>query len=320
MSFVYITDYIKKPDLEKNILRGCLSERKNANVQVLLVWHECINAQYLDQFPKLKGIIRYGVGFDNIDLEEIKNRGLVFCNTPDYGIDEVSDTALTMILNILRGVTKYNHYSKKYKDSWQENTLTGLRRSSETVLGIIGAGRIGTSLMLKAKAIKINVMFIDPYKDIGYEKSLGVDRAHNLGELLEKSDVVSIHTPLTNETRNMVDAEFISSMKQGSALVNTARGEIVSNLDLLYGALKSGKISHVALDVLPDEPPLACKLINAWREQDEDISQNIIINPHTSYYSIDAYKEMRVKAALNAKRILDNMEPLNIIVNGLCYD
>jgi len=316
MNSVYITDYIEERSLEEGILGSHLSSELNESIKVLLVWHQNISSEYLDKFPNLVGVVRYGVGFDAIDLDEIKKRGLVFCNTPDYGTDEVSDTALTMLLNIMRGVTKYNSSSRNYIDNWQENTIKCLRRASALTLGVIGAGRIGTALILKAKALKMNIMFYDPYKDSGYEKAIGVERAHSLDDLLAQSDIISIHTPLSNETRGMVNKEFINKMKKGASLINTARGEIIDDVDVLYHALVEEKISNVALDVLPDEPPVQCKFIQAWRDRESIVSGKIIINPHTAYYSMEAYDEMRIKAAQNVKIILDGGEPLNIIADG----
>ena len=316
MNKAYITDYINDPYIEKSVLGKNLSDKPNKDIEVIVVWHQKIDGQYLDQFPKIKGVIRYGVGFDNIDLEEIINRGLVFCNTPDYGTDEVSDTALAMMLSLLRGIFAYDVFSREYSDTWQENTITQLRRVSGLTLGVVGAGRIGTALMRKARALDMNIIFYDPYKDSGYEKAIGVGRCYDLSEFLAQCDVVSMHTPLTSETQEMVDKSFIDSMKQGSILINSSRGEVVKDLDILYRALKSGKLSAVALDVLPDEPPIDCELIRAWKGHDKELGHKIIINPHTSYYTQESYIEMRVKAAENAKRILDGIEPFNIIADG----
>lgn len=316
MNRVYITDYISDPKEEIKVLGQELSSKLNHDIEVLMVWHERIDKEFLDKFPKIKGVVRYGVGYDNIDLEEIKKRDVVFCNTPDYGTDEVSDTSLAMMLSLLRGVFSYDILSRNYKDTWQENTNNNLRRLSSQTLGVIGAGRIGTALMLKTKALGMNIIFYDPYKDSGYEKSIGVRRTYKLNELLSQADVVSIHAPLTRETNALVDFSFIESMKQGSVLINTARGEIIKDLDLIYKALKSNKLYAVALDVLPDEPPFECKLINAWRNNDKNLSHRIIINPHTSYFTQESFIEMRVKASENAMRILKNLKPLNIIADG----
>lgn len=315
MNKVFITDYVSDPYIEHKILGKELSNKPSKDIEVLLVWHQTIDKQYLDQFPKLKGVIRYGVGFDNIDIQEIESRGILFCNTPDYGTDEVSDTALAMMLGFLRGIFAYDIFSKNYFDSWQENTIPDLRRLSELTLGVLGAGRIGTALMRKTKALGMNIVFYDPYKDSGYEKAIGVNRFYNREEFLSNCDIVSIHTPLTNETKFMVDENFVSSMKKGSILINTSRGEVIQDLDVLYKALKEGQLSAVGLDVLPSEPPKKCSLINAWRCGDKNLAHKVIINPHTSYYSQDSYIEMRTLAAKNAWRILKNIKPINIITS-----
>ena len=317
MSCVFITDYIKNPNIEKKILGSNLSENPNKNIKILLVWHEKIDANYLNKFPNLVGIVRYGVGYDNIDLKEVKKRGLIFCNTPDYGIDEVSDTTLSMILDIIRGVSKYNIYSKSYKNSWQENTIKNLRRSSSINLGIVGAGRIGSAVMLKAKALKIPVMFFDPYKERGYEKTIGVLRTDDLDNLLTKSDIISLHVSLNSETKGMVNEGFIKKMKNGSSLINTSRGEVIKDIDLLYNALLTMKLYHVALDVLSNDktPPVSCKFIDAWKSKESNVSSRITINPHTAYYSKESFLEMRTKTSENALRILNGLVPYNIIVN-----
>ena len=314
MSKVYITDYIGNPNIEKDILESDLSSIADENIEVLLVWHKLITSEYLQKFPKLKGVVRYGVGYDMIDLDALKEKGIILCNTPDYGTDEVSDTAIGMLMTLTRGIFRYDYLSRDYEDgSWQENTIESLRRSNQLVLGVIGAGRIGGSLLRKAKAIGFNLIFFDPYKDRGYEKMLGVGRVDSLNELLEKSDIVSINTPLTDETRGMVNTAFISKMKSGSVLINTARGEILENLDNFIEPLKSGKIAGLALDVLPEEPPNRFGLIASWRSREKWLDGKVIINPHTSYYTNESFKEMRIKASENAKRIIENKAPFNII-------
>lgn len=312
---VYITDYIQNPNLESRVLNDRITKNKK-DAEVLLVWHQIINNQFLNNFPNLKGVVRYGVGYDMIDLEAINDRNLYFCNTPDYGTDEVSDTVIGMLMNISRGISQYNYACKRYKDNtWQENTLPNIKRTSDINFGVIGAGRIGGSILRKAKAIGFNCLFYDPYKEAGYEKMLGVRRVDSQAELLDISDIISINTPLTNETRGMVNQDFILSMKQESSIINAARGEIVSDLDIFIEPLKNNKLSSIALDVLPQEPPKGSRLIDAWRSNEEWIAGRVVINPHTSYFSDMAYIEMRTNAAKNAKRILDGETPINIIVN-----
>lgn len=313
MSKVLITDYITNPDIEKEVLGDLVCGTAHDGVEVILVWHQKVDKDYIDSFPNLKGIVRYGVGYDNIDVNYATSKGIVFCNTPDYGTNEVSDTAMAMILNIMRGVTRYDYMCREYIDTWQENTIAELRRSDEQTLGIVGAGRIGGSVALKAKAFGVKVSIYDPYKDRGYEKMLGADRVDELDELLEISDIVSFHAPLTSETKGIVDKNFVSKMKNYSSFVNTARGQIISDIDVFYGPLINRAVNCVALDVLPYEPPTHSKLIHAWRTRDKMLDGRVIINPHTAYFSGKAFWEMRFKAASNAKRILDGKPPFNII-------
>lgn len=314
-SRAYITDYIADPDIETEILGKELSHIKHERVEVLIVWHEHINTGYIDQFPNLKGIIRYGVGYDNIDIDYSRSKNIDVCNTPDYGTDEVSDTAIAMIMNIARGVSRYDAMCRAYAEGWQENTLGEIRRTSDYKLGVIGAGRIGGGVLLKAKMLRLQTLMYDPYTPSGHEKMLDAVRVDSLEELLAESDIVSIHTPLTEETRGLVDQWFVSKMKQGASLVNTARGKIVDDIDAFYMPLKQNHLNCVALDVLPDEPPGDSQLVAAWRNREDWLDGRLIINPHSAYYSAQAYFEMRHKAASNAMRILAGQKPLNI-VNG----
>lgn len=313
VSKVFITDYIDEPSVEKGILKEDLSDVLHDKIEVLLVWHERIDKAYIDKFPRLKGIVRYGTGYDNIDVRYAKEKGVYVCNNPDYGIEEVSDTAIAMIINIIRGVTRYDFFSRAYRDSWQEHTISSLRRTSDHLLGVIGAGRIGGSVLLKARALRLQTIFYDPYKERGHEKLLGSGRTDSMDELLKISDIVSLHTPLTDETRSMVDENFIAKMKDGASFMNTARGKIIKDIDIFYEPLKSGHISNVALDVLPDEPPGHSRLIEAWRKREAWLDGRLIINPHAAYYSQKAYLEMRQKAASNVLKILKGERPYNIV-------
>lgn len=313
---VFITDYIDVPDIESDVLGENLASSLHEDIQVVLVWHEKIDKAFLDKLPNLRGVVRYGVGFDNIDLSETRKRGIWACNTPDYGTDEVSDTAMAMILNIVRGVSRYDYQCRSYRDSWQENTISTLRRTNEIKLGIIGAGRIGGSVAIKSRAFQFNCRIYDPYKPRGHEKMLQTGRADSLEELLSWADIVTFHAPLSERTKGIVDENFIACMKQGASFVNTARGGVISDVDIFYEPLKSGYIDSVALDVLPDEPPGNSPLLNAWREREQWLDGRLIINPHSAYYSSRAYFEMRHKAASNALRILESTTPFNI-VNGL---
>ena len=315
---VYITDYISNPTIEKKILGSNLTLKKNKNVEVLLVWHEIINENFCKSFPNLKGVVRYGVGYDNIDCSFLRKNKIVFCNTPDYGVDEVADTALAAILNFNRKINVYNanlkdKNSKKF-NLWQENTNKSIRRINKTNVGIIGAGRIGTSLLKKCKYLGFNCIFYDPFVSSGFEKTIGVKRKHDLYELLNISDYISVHVPLNKSTKKFINEKFIDNMKKRSTLINTSRGGLLKNTKIILDALKNNKLENIFFDVLPEEPPLLNdKLINSWLKNEDMLTERLIINPHTAYFSKESFIEMRTKASNNALRIIKNKTPLNII-------
>lgn len=311
MSKVYITDYIKSPEIEFDVLGNYLTEILSKEIEYIIVWHQKVDKKFIDNLPNLKGIVRYGVGYDQIDIDYCRKRNIIVCNTPDYGTDEVSDTALAMIMNITRGISRYDYLSRNYVDTWQENTIKSIKRNNEVKLGVIGAGRIGGSLILKANALRFQTFFYDPYVVRGHEKMLNSFRLDSLKEMLNECDIISINCPLNSETKAMVDNDFISMMKDGASLVNTSRGGIISNVDIFYKPLKENKLSNVSLDVLPEEPPKKSLLLDAWRGKAPWLDGRFIINPHTAYYSDKSFFEMRFKAASNVLRMIKGKAPYN---------
>ncbi|MDP2685110.1 MAG: C-terminal binding protein [bacterium] len=324
---IYITDYITSPDIEQNIFGSSVNiecgNTENENdfpnsieaADALLVWHAKITKKTIDRLKNCKIIVRYGTGYENVDFQYAREKGIPFCNTPDYGIDEVADTACSMILALTRKIFTYNYSAQNYQSGWQEHTLKPISRSNKHKLGIIGIGRIGSTVALRMKAFGMDIGFYDPYVVSGYEKTLGVKRFDTIDELLKHASIISIHTPLTEETNGMVDRKFIDQLNPNTIFVNTARGKIVSNLNALYDGLKNGQLEGVGLDVLPTEPPVDSEyLIQAWKNEDSDLYSKIIITPHTAYYSDLAWVEMRSKTAENANRVLHGGTPKNLIV------
>jgi C-terminal binding protein len=317
---IYVTDYLSDLNLERincdYEIHSYLDKSfdKHDEILVLLVWHENINADFLAQFKNVKFIQRYGVGYDVIDLDYCRNNGIVCANNPDYGVEEVSLTAVAMILNLSRKINHYNHIAsdliKHPNDTWQENINVATKRLSECTLGIIGFGRIGQRVTQLLKDVFSDVLVYDPFVNPGVEKVFRVTRVTDIDDILSESDVISIHCPLNNETKGLIDAQFIEKLEKSPIIVNTARGELIENLDLLHGALLSGSISAVGLDVLPDEPPVHNEFIDYFSESGD---ARIIINPHTAYYSQESYTEMRVKAILNCVGFLNGSMVRNIL-------
>ncbi len=331
MKNIYITDYFTDTKIEKKIFGNsarviCLSKEnrskfseKISKADGLLVWHAKIDQKLIKLMKNCKVIVRYGVGYDNIDINEAKKNNIICLNTPDYGIDEVADTAVSMILSFTRKTNYYNESCKNYKNIWQENVLkenlvNPIKRSDDIVIGIIGFGRIGSSIAKRLKPFGFKIGFFDPYLPSGYEKVHDVIKFNTLNELLKNSNIISINSHLNKKTNSLINRKFIMKMKKNSVLINTARGKIVNKLDDLYFGLKSGILSGVGLDVLPEEPPnIKEKLIKSWKNKKDPISNKIIINPHAGYFSTKSVIEMREKASLNLKNALFK----NIFVNKI---
>ena len=313
MMKVFITDRITNPTVEKEILSDYLTNNLDDNIGVLLVWHKVVDKEYLDKFPFVKLIIRYGVGYDKIDLKECNKRDIIVCNNPDYCTEEVSATAVAMILNATRNISRYDFEARNYQNGWQENVNKSIQRNSNQTVGFVGAGRIGSLTLQQCNSLRYETKFYDPNVASGYEKVLNSTRSASLDSLLSASDIVSLHCPLDEKTVGIVDEDFIYKMKKGSSLVNTARGTLIKDLDIIEKALKDNHLNMVLLDVLPCEPPENHSLIKAWREAQPWVSGRLIINPHASYYSEQSSREQRPNVANNALRFLEGLVPLNIV-------
>lgn len=311
---IYITDRISDPSIELKELGSHLTKDPTNNVEVLMVWHQEITGDYLDNFPEVHTIIRYGVGYDKIDLDACGRRGITVCNTPDYCTEEVSDTALAFILNCSREITRYDFKSKSYSVGWQENVKQNIHRSKNTKVGFIGLGRTGGLTLKKVKYIGYDTCFYDPFLSPGYDKVFNTQRFDNLNDLLQTCDIVSLHCPSNKDTSGMINEVFIANMKEGSSLVNTARGNLVKDLSVLEKALRLNKLNMVCLDVLPQEPPSKeDSLIKAWQNNEEWIGGRLVINPHSSYHSIESGDEQRIKASKNALSALLERKPRYVV-------
>ena len=274
------------------------------HADALLVWHWRVDPETIELLDRCRIVVRYGVGYDLVDVSALAERGIAFCNTPDYGTEEVADTACAMILLIQRQVVAYDRACRHYEHGWQEHVLSPQHRTSARTVGVVGVGRIGTAVVNRMKPFGYRILGYDPYQPSGHEKAVGYQRTESLDELLAESDIVTIHCPLTDETRGMIDAAFFGRMKAGAALVNTARGRILADLDCLETALRDGRLAYAATDVLPDEPPGAHPLLDAWRRDEAWLRGRLVINPHMAYYSRQGWYEMRYKAARTARMFL----------------
>ena len=176
------------------------------------------------RFPKLRAVVRMGVGYDRIDRVAAARHGVRVCNVPDYGTTEVADHAVSLALALGRGLIHHHERQRGPNPDWAVIRAPEIRRFSSTTFGVLGLGRIGTAVALRAKALGFRVVFYDPKLPNGSELAIGVARAPSLRALLEQSQVLSVHTPLTRDTAGMLGAAEFAALPPGAVLVNTARG------------------------------------------------------------------------------------------------
>ena len=251
---------------------------------------------YRERMARCRILVTPKVGFDNLDLEGWGALGIPVCNVPDYGTQEVADHAMALMLSLMKGITFHTRELKRDpRGHWRPALNPFGRRLSACTFGIVGLGRIGTAAALRAKAFGMDVVFYDPYRENGSDLALGIRRVHALTELFEISDVVSLHLPLSVDTRNLIDAEVLAHSKPGLVLINTARGPLI-DLDALHEALRTDRVQAVGLDVLPEEPAdPAHPLIAAWAADEDWIDHRLVITPHSAFFTPESVYDMRFK-------------------------
>jgi D-3-phosphoglycerate dehydrogenase len=272
-------------------------------VSALLTQYARITARVFDALPELRMVGRYGVGYDIVDVEAARERGVWVANVPDYGTEEVAVHALSMALALLRHLPLYDRDVKEGR--WHPASTGPLRRLRNLTLGVVGLGRIGGTFARRASPWFGTTLGCDPYleEDAWPE---GVEQA-TLEEVFSESLVASLHPPLTEETRDFIDRDLLGRMPEGSYLVNTARGGLVVMDDLLW-ALEEGPLAGAALDVLPQEPPPPDHPLPS--------NPNVILTPHAAFYSVEAEEEVRRKAAMNVVSWARKGRPLYPVVEG----
>jgi phosphoglycerate dehydrogenase-like enzyme len=256
----------------------------------LILWHgPRVDAKVVGQLKHCRVIVRNGVGFDSVDTAAAAQAGIPVCNVPDYGTEEVADHAMALTLALYRQLFPLDAEAKRL--GWKIDVAPKMRRLRTQTFGIVGLGRIGTATALRAKAFGFRVVFFDPYAPVGIHKAVGVERLGSLEELLRTADTVSIHCPLTAETRGMIGAKEIAAMKPGAFLVNTARGDVVQKAPV-FAALRTGHLGGAGLDVVENEP---------LRTPEEAATPNLIVTCHAAFCSPEGMVEMRSTSAKIAR-------------------
>ncbi len=269
---------------------------------IILLWHNTqLPSEVINKLEDCKAIIRIGTGYDSVDVHAASVRDIPVCNVPDYGTDEVADHSIALALALCRQIIPIDQECKKL--GWEIPNKEKIRRFDKMFFGVIGLGRIGTSVALKAKALKFNTCFYDPYLSNGVDKSLGLKRFKNFNEFLSVMDVISINCPLTEETKYLITKKEIAKMKRRAFIVNTARGPIIKKKDL-FKALNNNRIGGAALDVIENEP---------LRTKEEAETPNLIATCHSGFFSREAAYEMRYKAAEIARNLITHQKLENCL-------
>jgi D-3-phosphoglycerate dehydrogenase len=268
------------------------------DADAILVTYAKLPGELLRQLTRCKAIGRFGLGVDNIDIAAAAALGMTVTYVPDYCMQEVSDHAMALLLSLVRKVPLSNKLVQSGR--WEVPPIVPIHRLSGQVLGLVGFGNIPRALAPKAKAFGLRVVTHDPYASADVLTRAGVEGV-GFDALLGMADFVSIHAPLMPATRGLFSAEVFAKMKKGAFLVNTARGPLVDE-DALIAALDAGHLGGAALDVVTTEPlAKGSKLLGR---------DNVILTPHTAFYSVEALDELQTKCATDVARVLSGEQPI----------
>jgi D-3-phosphoglycerate dehydrogenase len=251
------------------------------------------DAESIARLTRCKIIARYGIGFDNVDLKAAAGAGIVVTNVPDYSVEEVATHALALILASLRKVVTADRSVRS--GTWSIDNFRPIRRLSTLTVGLVGYGRIARRIAAPLEALGADIIAHDPYLEPGPD----LPPLLEFDTVLSRSDIVSLHLPLTDETRGIIDRDALGRMRTGSILINTSRGPLV-DLDALVDALRDGTIAAAGLDVFDVEPLDASRVEGV---------PNLIVTPHMAYYSEEALAESQRKAATQVIKVLTGEKP-----------
>lgn len=268
---------LKQCHSEDDVITQC------QDADALIVQYAHITKKVMDSLPKLKMVVRYGVGVDTIDIEEATKHNIQICNVPDYGMNEVADHAIALMMAMTRKIVLMNNFTKHQK--WDYTHSIPIHRACNQTVGVIGLGRIGRNFATKAHALGYNIIGYDPYyKETEETKFITVK---DLSNLIQEADIISLHIPAEGN-QNLFNKETFQKMKNSAIIINVARGGII-NEDDLYHALSQGQIAGAAIDCVCKEPmPTNHKLFTL---------DNYIATPHMAWYSEEAAQELKRKVA-----------------------
>ncbi len=299
-------DYLKKNGFKVKInkkdkalsKKELISNIKNSDAVISLL-SDKIDKEIIDGMKKCKIIANYAVGFNNIDIEYAKSKNIIVTNTPDVLTDSTADLAFTLLLAAARRMKEGEKLiSKKKFKGWEPKLLLGIELNDK-VLGIVGAGRIGSAVAKRAQAFGMKIIYNSRTKNLFLEKELKAKKV-TLNNLLKKSDFISLHVPLTDKTFHLINKQNLKLLKKRSVFINTARGEIVDEKELIK-LLKRKKIFAAGFDVYENEPKINPELLKL---------DNVILLPHLGSGTFEARNEMSLLAAKNILSVLKGKSPI----------
>lgn len=297
-------------------LFGCYTEEQTIaackNADAVMVHFAPLTKRVIDTFAKVKIIANYGVGVDNIDIPAATAKGIMVTNVQNYCTNEVADHALTLLLVANRKILQADRFTRKY--DWEITNLKPVEPFEGKQLGLIGYGAIGSAFARRARTLGCRIMVYDPYVNKEKVRAEGNEVTDSLDDLLENSDFISLHLPLTAETRYTIGEKELNKMKKSCIIINTSRGPLIKEADLLK-ALQNGVIKHAALDVFEVEPPPKSHPAFQGREQNfvnplcELPAELVTLTPHMAWYSTNSYTEIKRVPAQEVIRALQGIEP-----------
>ena len=251
----------------------------------------------IEAMTRCRVIVRYGVGYDNVDVEAASERGIKVANVPDYGVEEVSDQAVAMLLAVNRQIAVRDRALKA--GVWDQGTMAPVHRIRGAVVGVVGFGRIARAFLRKMAGFEPSrVLAFDPFVE---SWPAGVEPV-DLETLWREADYISLHSPLTADTRHIVDRGSLALMKPGTVVINTSRGGLIDD-DALAEAIANGRLRGAGLDVFEVEPPSPDHALMGL--------DNVVVSDHFAWYSIEALADLKRKAAEEVRRVLEGGDPLN---------
>lgn len=255
--------------------------KQSEDADIILTCYDKVSAKVINSAKRLKGIVKYGVGTDNIDIDAATKKRIMVVNCPDYGSDTVADHAFALLISLARKLIKIDDVMKSKAWEWPKPEYLGIDLSGKTI-GLIGFGRIGRAMARRCKGFGMKMLAYDPY--IKQEEAISFDvKLVELDQLLENSDFISIHCVLTPETKEMIGEKEFNKMKKTVLLINTARGAIIKK-DALIDSLNNKKIFGAGMDVFEEEPlSLDYPLLNM---------NNVILTPHLAWYTKEAFERV----------------------------